>query len=248
MKTSLCLTAAGVFALFGVQSALADTASSTPMRHLVYSVTYGATSSMTTHNSGFSGNGGGSGSGVETTQGHTGASGTLTIDVVREQPDKGVVLTVAESADNAEHRTRATTCVVYGNTTTICDPNGTVEPEAIELVRVLGANFVDPALIDAKQHWQLSNAGSDSSTVSNFSIVRNADGIMSINEDRQITYSGARRGSAEGTSTIAYDFNRTLPTALHSVVTGRIQAGSDYRDVRTDVTLSLVSDSMASTH
>lgn len=248
MKTSLCLTAAGVFVLLGMQSALADPSSGAPQRHLVYSVSYGATSSMTTHNSGFSGAGGGGGSGVETTQGHTGANGTITIDVLREQPDKGLVLTVAESADNNEHRTHATTCVVYGNTTAICDPNGTVEPEALELLRVLGTNFVDPSLVDAKQHWQFSNAGPDASTVSNFTITKNAAGVMSISEDRQITYSGSRRGSAQGSTSISYDFNRTLPTAVHSQVTGRVQAGSDYRDVKTDVTLTLVSDSMATSH
>lgn len=248
MKYSLCLIAAGVFALFLAQSALADTTSaSTPLRHLVYSVNYGSTSSTTVHNSGFSndGNGGGSGSGVETARAHNGATGTLTVDVQREQPDKGIVLLVSESADNPEHRTKPTTCVVYGNTSAICDPNGNVEPEAIELVRVLGANFIDPSLLDANKHWHLSSTTPDASSVSDFTITHNADGVMSISEDRHITYTGSHRGTAESTSTIGYDYNRTLPTAVHAQVTGRVQQGNDYRDIKSEVVLTLVSDSLA---
>ena len=114
MKRLLCLCTAGVLALLCAHSAKADTAPSAPLRHLVYSFNYGSTASTTYHNSGFSqdGNGGGGGSGVETARGHEGASGVLNVDVMREQPDKGLVLVVSSSGDSPAHTTKPTTCVV----------------------------------------------------------------------------------------------------------------------------------------
>jgi hypothetical protein len=247
MKNFVSLMAAGGFALFCAGSALADTSPSAPMRHLVYSFSYGATSSMTVHNSGFAndGNGGGSGSGVETARGHEGANGKLVVDVLREQPDKGLVVTVAESSDNNERSTKPATCVVYGTGSMICDPNATVNTEALALLRLLGSNFVDPALVDAKQHWHLASDGVGYSAVSDYTIASNKDGVMSIKEDRQLTYTGSRRGTAQATATIGYDFNRSLPTSLSELTTGREQRGNDYTDVKTSIDATLVSDSMA---
>lgn len=246
MNYLLSLCAVGVFALSCGCIARAAEPASTPLRHLVYSFSYGATGSVTVHDSGFSGEGGGAGSGVSSARQHDGANGTLLIDVLREQPDKGLVLSVSETSDSGRHKMNAATCVVYGNTTTICDPNATVNPEALSLIRVLGTNFVDPALVDAKQHWQFSNRLGDSSNVSDFTILKTLAGVMTISEDRHINYSGAHRGTAEANATISYDFGRAIPTSLTEISTGRVAEGGDYRDVKTEITLTLVKDSMAS--
>ena len=238
---------AGVFACLCTGSALADSTAA-PMRHLTYSFSYGATGSVTGHNSGFSGEGGGSGSGISSSRSHDAANGTLTVDVLREQKDKGLVISVSEKSDSGRHMLNPTTCVVWGTTSTICDPNATPSPEVISLVRLLGSNFIDPALVDAKQHWQTSSTSTDSSYVADFTISKTVAGVMTISEDRKVDFTGAHRGNAVANATISYDFNRSVPLSVNEISTGRVQDGGDYRDVKTEISFNLTADSMADKH
>jgi hypothetical protein len=91
----------------------------------------------------------------------------------------------------------------------------------------------------------MTSSGADQNAVSDFTITHNAGGVMSIAEERQITYAGTRHGSLQASSTIGYDFNRTIPTSVKEISTGRVQQGSDYRDIKSEITMNLTSDSMA---
>ena len=76
--------------------------------------------------------------------------GTMTVQIIGKQPDGGLIVNISEIGQNTR-RAPAATCVVYGNTRVICDPNKTVYTEEYTLLRFLGLNFVDPSQLDAEQ-------------------------------------------------------------------------------------------------
>ena len=56
--------------------------------------------------------------------------------------------------------------------------------EELALLRFLGSNFVDPGALDAQRHWQRVQSGASNTTTSDFTIAKNANGIMTIDETR----------------------------------------------------------------
>ncbi|HTU70809.1 MAG TPA: hypothetical protein VMF11_10880 [Candidatus Baltobacteraceae bacterium] len=224
--------------------------SAAPQRHLVYSFTYGATTDVTIHDSGFNNNGtnaAGGGNGMEDYTDRAGDTGTITVDVMREEQDTGLVLTVSETGSNPARSAKPATCVVYGTGSVICDPNATVNPEEYSVIRLLGAHFVNPSLLDSKLHWQISSQGPQFSATSDYTIVKNDGGLMQIDESRKLTYQGSRTGSADVTNTIGYDFNRQIPTSLDEITSDHgAHPGPNEIDTTVTVDAKLITDSMAS--
>jgi hypothetical protein len=219
-----------------------------PMRHLVYSFTYGATSSVAMHDSGFNDAAGASaGNGREGYTDRSGDTGTITVDVMREEQDTGLVLIVSESGSNAARSAKPAECVTYSTGTPICDPNATVNPEEYAVVRLLGTHFVNPSVLDSKSHWQITSQGPQFSTTSDYTIVKNAGGVMQIDESRKVSYQGSRTGSANVTNMIGYDFNRQVPTSIQEITTDHgAHPGSSDVDTTVTVDATLITDSMAS--
>ncbi|MGA7569756.1 MAG: hypothetical protein WBG27_08860 [Candidatus Aquilonibacter sp.] len=220
-----------------------------PMRHLVYSFTYGSTSSVTTRDSGFNdANGASAGNGRESYTDRSGDNGTITVDVMREEQDTGLVLTVSESGSNTARDAKPAECVAYSTGTPICDPNAVINPEEYTVIRLLGAHFVNPSVLDAKSHWQISTRGSQFNTISDYTIVKNTGGLMQIDESTKLTYQGSRTGSSSVTNTIGYDFNRQVPTSIAEITTDHgAHPGSNDADTTVTVDATLITDSMAST-
>jgi hypothetical protein len=217
---------------------------SKPLRHLVYTFTWGTSTDLQMQSSGMTEHGGTSGSGTSDFGGGTQDKGTITVDVMREQPDRGLVLSVSEQAQG-ERSALPTTCVVFGNTNVICDSSGKVNAEELALVRLLGPTFVDPAQIDAKQHWRVQENTPDLSTVSDFTIGANSNGILKIAETRAVTGSGSRPYTREVTSAIGYDVNRTIPTSVTEDSTERSERSNEYQTIKSQTTLQLEADSLA---
>ena len=224
-----------------------------PIRHLVYSFTYGTSTDLEVHSSGIGGGGMGAetgtgnmmggGSGTSDYTAGVGDQGTITVDVIREQPDHGLVVSVSEDAQH-DRSAKAATCVVYGNTTAICDPNAKVNEEELTAVSFLGTNFIDPALIDSNKHWRIDNSGPQYSMVSDFTIKSNVNGAMTIGEVRQTKETGSHVETTNANGTIAYDFNKQVPTSVTEYEIGRQQHGSDqYATQKTQTVLNLKSDS-----
>ncbi|MGA9945511.1 MAG: hypothetical protein WBP75_10785, partial [Candidatus Cybelea sp.] len=86
--------------------------------------------------------------------------GTITVDLVKEQPDGAMVVMISEQGQNVR-RAPPAECVVYGNTHVICDSSKTVYTEEYTLLRFLGGNFVDPSQLDAAKHWQIVQNNGD---------------------------------------------------------------------------------------
>lgn len=228
--------------------AQAAAAPAAPIRHLVYTFTWGTTSNTETHVSGMQDSGnpmhsqGGSASGVVNEGSGNSDKGTITVDVMREQPDHGLVVSISEQARDSRSA-RPATCVVFGNTQVICDSAAKINAEELTLLRFLGANFVDPNVIDAKQHWRTSDGDGDYKTSADYTISENSNGVMKINEDRIVNETKTQTNTIN--THITYDFNRQVPTAISEYSIERRESGEQYTSFKTETVLDLQSDSMA---
>lgn len=237
---SVALIAAGV-----ALPASADQAAS-PLRTLTFDFTFGLSRSTEVHNSGFNGSGmggAGGGSGVDSYSHSTSDNGTITVVVQREEADKGLVLSMSENAQNG-HTTKATTCVVYGTGTVICDPNAVIYPEAFTVMRFLGANFVDPALIDANRHWKVASNGPGYSASSDYTLGKPGANGTPIAETRTVNYSGSASGKADVTTSIVYDLAKQVPISIDETSASHTSRGGKDSDQTTHVTAKLATDSM----
>ena len=254
IQIRIATAALGIALVTGTSPAARAVSSAPQVRQLVYSFTWGTTNATETHISGIAMtgnsmgmNGGSSGSGMVSSTGGASDHGTITVDVERQQPDKGVVVSISEQA--VERRSApAATCVVYGDLTVVCDPNKKINVEELALLRLLGSNFVDPSDLDAQRHWQRHQDAATSSYTSDFTISKNANGMMTINETAIQKDTGARPGTSNVTGTIVYDFNRTIPTSLTEQTVLRSEQGEEYQTVTSETALQLVSDSSAVPH
>ena len=170
--------------------------------------------------------------------------GTITVDVVREQPDTGLVLRVWEQGANTRTAAPAD-CVVYSTTAFVCDPNAKVNDEEQTLLRFLGSHFVDPALVDANHHWHLEDSsGTAYSMRADYTISGNDDGRMTIDESRVVKLATDSNRETTITAKISYDFGRTVPTAVTEYTIERGSAGQgQYQTTKSETTLTLDSDS-----
>ena len=222
-----------------------------PLRRLVYTFTWGNSNDTETNTSGFREQGvatGESSTSAASGMAHDTASdsdrGTISVDVTREQPDSGLILSISEQAQTRRSSPPAT-CVVYGDTTVVCDPNKHINAEEFALLRFLGAHFVDPNALDAKQHWHVERDGAIT-TIADYTIAKNEAGVLSINEVRIVKQTGSRPLTTNTNATIGYDFSRSVPTAISEYSIQRSEQGDQYVTVTAETVLQLQTDSMAS--
>ncbi|HZV76925.1 MAG TPA: hypothetical protein VFF63_04080 [Candidatus Babeliales bacterium] len=226
------------------------------MGQLVYNFTYSANQSITARDSANSlenpseggGLAGGSNSGESHYAGNLTDKGTMTVEIVKKQPDGTLVVTISEQGENTR-RAPAAECVVYGNTHVLCDPNKTVYTEEYTLLRFLGANFVNPSQLDASRHWSIvENSGDGMSVQADYTINSNNSGIMQIGEKRSVKESGAGHLTTDIETKIGYDFTRSVPTSVDEYATQYTDSGLNGTSRTTyQTTLQLVSDTMAKT-
>jgi hypothetical protein len=174
--------------------------------------------------------------------------GTMTVQVIGTEQDGGLVVNISEEGQQTR-RASAATCVVYGNTRVICDPNKTVYTEEYTLLRFLGAKFVDPSQLDANKHWAATGLNSpEMAVIADYTIDSNSNGQMQIGEKRTIKASGAGHLTTDVETKIGYDFNRSVPMSVDEYATQRTDGG--LKGTSTTIyqtTLQLVSDTMAKT-
>lgn len=237
---------AGVLLLIGLQPVKAETSP----RQLVYAFSYGSQQSTVQRGSQNMDVGSGSSpqqahvtSGNDYYGGALGETGTITVEIVRVQPDKGLIVSISEQGRGTRSAAPAT-CVAYGNTLVICDPNKTVNSEEYTLLRFLGPNFIDPNQLDAKRHWAIDQPGGATAVKSDYVIEGDANGLMTIGETRTITQANAKSTTTDVQTKIGYDLARTLPVSIDEYVTERRDNGVS-GSTRTiyQTTLKLASDS-----
>lgn len=250
------LFAAGTLAMIGAPLAVrADSTAAQPEGKLVYSFSYSAKQNVTARDSanGAQGIGAPDANGTDPIQSnglsHYGGNltdkGTMTVEVVRTQPDGALVVNISEAGENIR-RAPPATCVVYGNTNVICDPNKTVYTEEYTLLRFLAANFVNSDALDAKRHWQIQQDSGEHNITADYTISSNNNGMLQINEVRSVRQRSGGSLTTDIQSKIGYDSKRTIPMAVDEYVTQRHDDGVQGTTTTIyQTTLSLVSDTMA---
>ena len=227
----------GVFLALAA-AAVAARADTPPLRHLVYSFTYESSQHGAVPNEpGSTGN--------QTYNGKLDDQGTMTVDVLREAQDRGLVVVVAEQGQNTR-RSAPATCAVYGNTTVVCDPSKPVNAEEFTLLRFLGANFFDPAQLDAKQHWSVSEHKGKTNMTADYTVTSNDNGVIKVDEKRHVEDTSVGSVTIDAQTKLAYNSNRLLPTTIDEYETEDQHSGVVGVTTTTfQTTFSLVSDSMA---
>lgn len=165
-------------------------------------------------------------------------SGILKIDVLRQEPDGGVVLSVNEDPSNASS---AVTCVAFDDTGVVCDPNREIGPEVPPIVSLFGKNFVDPARLDADRHWRVSPPSSDETTA-DYRIRKAQGSLLDIEETGVL----AKKGSQSKTTidaSIEYDVARSIPISVEESTVRRSQQGIISQTFATRASFTLQSDS-----
>jgi len=220
------------------------------MRQLVYSFTYGSTQNVNARDSSnYNTDPNGNimpvaGSGVSNYKGTLCDKGTMLVDVMREQPDKGLVVVVSENAE-VTRKAPPATCVVYANTEVICDPNKTVNPEEYTLLRFMASNFVDPNVLDEKKHWGYDSVTGGTALKADYTIVHSDGTKMTIDEVRNIKRQDTQGQTTSIYSKIDYDFARLIPTAIDEYVTQRSDHGGGNATTIYQTDFKLVTDSLA---
>jgi hypothetical protein len=209
-----------------------------PLRHLVYSFTYESRQHGSVPNDPGT-------SGAHNYNGKLDDMGAMTVDVLREAPDRGLVVVISEQGENTR-RAAAATCAVYGNTTVVCDPTKPMNAEEFTLLRFLGANFFDPNALDAKEHWSVGQRTATNSMSADYTVRSDANGIMKIDESRHVEESSEGSITVDTQTTIDYNRNRLLPTAIDEYAIERQHSGVLGNSTTTyQTTFTLVTDSMA---
>ncbi|MHB8147807.1 MAG: hypothetical protein ACYDGM_11200 [Vulcanimicrobiaceae bacterium] len=219
------------------------------LRHLVYAFSVGQQGDQHDTDSA-SGNSGGpngapvTGSGSTDYNANVSDKGTISIDVMGIQPDKGLVVTVSEAGQNGRNAA-ADTCVVFANTSTTCQNPQGVNPEEISVIRLLAPHFYDPSQLDAKQHWHEGGASKEGSTSIDFTVTKNVNDMLTISEHRRVTQTGIGAMTVNADSTILYDVKHFVPTSIKEYSTlHKQQPAGGYFDQTSDTELTLQSDSM----
>ncbi len=223
MKQSFFAFSAAVVTVLCATGVASAYSSST---RLVYAFTYSSDQNITARDSAnqaqpMDANGapiGGGGSGASHYHGNLGDKGTITVAIVRQQTDGGLIVNISEQGESIR-RAPAATCVVYGNTRVICDPDKTVYPEEYTLLRFLGPQFVDPSQLDANRHWSLTQDAAGESVKAEYTINNNSNGLMQIGEKRTIKQSGTGHLTTDVDTKIGYDFTRSVPTSVDEYAT-----------------------------
>ncbi|HLY03766.1 MAG TPA: hypothetical protein VKR56_14875 [Candidatus Cybelea sp.] len=230
----------------------------TPGPTLVYNFTYSAKQAIQARDSGNSIEsvdteneelaGGNADNGISHYGGFLDDKGTMTVQVVGTEQDGGLVVNISEAGQQTR-RAPAATCVVYGSTRVICDPNKTVYTEEYTLLRFLGGKFVDPSQLDANKHWTATGLNGPGLTVlADYTINSNDNGQMQIGEKRIVKASGVGHLTTDVETKIGYDFNRSLPVSVNEYAAQYTDGG--LKGTSTTIyqtTLQLVSDTMAKT-
>ncbi|MBV8066567.1 MAG: hypothetical protein JO113_01220 [Candidatus Eremiobacteraeota bacterium] len=173
--------------------------------------------------------------------------GTMTVEIVKKQPDGGLVVLISEQGENIR-RAPPAECVVYGNTNVICDPNKTVYTEEYTLLRFLAGNFVDPSQLDASKHWKIVQDVNNDHVSADYTIDSNNNGAMQIGETRTIKETGAGHLETDVQTKIGYDYTRLVPTSIDEYAQQYSDAGikGSQRTIY-QTTLQLLTDTTAKT-
>ena len=217
-----------------------------PVRHLVFNFGVSIATTLTEHTSGIGGDGPASGS-VDS-HGSNSDTGTIVADVMAVQPDTGLVVRVSETGRGARNNA-PTMCVTYGTGSVLCDMSaGGPNEEEMSLLRVLGRDFVNAALMDAKNHWRTSAQGAGGAETNDYTMNSTNGDVADISFQRVLEVGGAQAFTASTQGHIVYNKKLSVPVNMtEDTITRKNTGMGNYSTVDQKMTFSLSSDSLATT-
>lgn len=217
-----------------------------PIRTLVFNFTYGTTSDLEVLNSGIdpTAQSAAGGTGISDFYGSEGDKGTINVDVLGERSDKSLVVRVSEQGQQ-RRRASPAVCIVWATTLVKCDPNLTVLPEELSIVRLLAPGFVDPNKVDENNHWSVNVGDANNGAKMDFRIRSNDNGILKIDSDSSSSAHQGASATSTGSEKISYDMADNVPTSIDEYIIARVPQGmGQYQTQKTEVTASLASDTL----
>ena len=170
--------------------------------------------------------------------------GTMTVQLLQQQPDGALVVMISEQGENIR-RAPPAECVVYANTNVLCDPNKTVYTEEYTLLRFLGRPFVD-AKADPNHQWVIQQNSGGVNVQANYTVNSNDNGKMQISETRSIRSASGGSLTTDVQSKIGYDAAQSVPTSVNEYTQQRHDNGVVGTTTTIyQTTLNLVSNSVA---
>ena len=235
-----------IFALTGPLAA--QTPAPKPLRTLTYSYTYGTSTDLTIQSSGIAASsgdsslGGGNPSGMDDYKAHIADQGTITLDVKNVAKDGGLVVSISQKGQNGRNAEPAT-CVVYHDSSVLCEPQKKVTEEEFALLRFVGKDFIDATQIDAKGSWSTTSRG-PMNIANKFHIDNAKNGMITLTEARSMTQKGVNGFTTTVDGKITYNSVRTVPVSIFEQDITRTDGGmGKYKTTNTQIQLNLKSDS-----
>lgn len=168
-----------------------------------------------------------------------GYDGTIQVNVLATGPQKTLLLRMEQRVP-LYHRFEVAPadCVVFPDGHIDFDQkNSQLSTPELTLARFLARDFINPDLIDSHNHWNSELKSSALDIATDFTITKNENGILSIDELRELKNT---TGRTHTTGQIVYDMNHTIPISIHEQSV--TQTGGPQEFMRLDYSLS--SDSM----
>lgn len=203
MRTFAILAVTLVVGELGGASALAQDASTKPVRHLVYNVDVGVeTKQDLTNYYGHMNSGKGSIAGF----------GTITADVVGFGEDGALVVRVSEASDT--RKAAPATVAVLSDGKVAIDPKspGTLNEEEQALVGLLGRALVADHQLGPGEQWQVTTNSKGGSDVATYRVISLADDDkVNVDLQRQISVGGAQPMQITITGKFLYNYKLSVP-------------------------------------
>jgi hypothetical protein len=242
-----CLLALVVIATLGAPLEASAADAPTPLRELVYDVTYSAHTTHETKSSGFNGAYGGGQNGVSGAPSGEGSEshmmdgsdhGTLTLDIVAAPPDGGLV--VDASFTGGATVQPVTRVAVFADGRLSADPNHPLCPEAVRVLPLIARGFIANRDVSPGASWTTQN-GPPAQGSTTYRVSKLDGQQATIGIDGSFSAAGGQE-SDRGTTVYATDV--VSPVSLDLTSTTRRQLSIDTTQTTVaHVTALLVHDS-----
>ncbi|HEX3465315.1 MAG TPA: hypothetical protein VHS78_14805 [Candidatus Elarobacter sp.] len=242
LATACSLLAAGVPATGWAQGSPPATK---PLRTLVYSVQFSATTTNEEHSSGFNGNNGLNPYGNATTRRTSSADdeGTLTANVIAATKDGGLAIDTAFAGKTTSQPT--VRVILYGDGRVSAPSSPELSPEVTRLLPLLARGIVAERTIQPGATWTIPTAPPVKGAYTYHVTAVDGDAAtLAIDVDMSAT--GPRGFDEHGKATATYDTARLCPLKYdYSGISRHSPAMDQYVTTSAHLSATLVSDSFA---
>lgn len=234
-------------ALTSVSAHAAQTAALTPLRTLVYHVSYSAQTRNQEQTSGFlSGAGAGAiayGNAQVDRRSTVDDDGTLTVDVIAATGDGGLVVDAAYAGTNSAQPKLRIAIMQDGRL--VYDPRQALSVQAQRVLPLLARGLIAGRDVSPGASWSTPHAAPGKGTVS-YNVRRTDGGAATLATDDSFTVPGTQGFSENDRGIVVYQTDRLCPASVDlSIHERHMPEPEQYASTEGRLTASLVRDSFA---